>query len=58
MARDLAVTAAEWNDCLQRIEAAGRDLLVPIENTLQIGKLEAGRDEAQVEPLALRPASR
>ncbi len=54
MARDPAVTAAERNDCLQRIEAAGRDLLVLIENTLQIGKLEAGRDEVQVEPLALR----
>jgi signal transduction histidine kinase len=36
-----------------RIQLAGRDLLELIENTLAIGRLEAGRDELRVAPVPL-----
>jgi signal transduction histidine kinase len=54
MARDaLANPTLSVNDCVERIEAAGRDLLELIESTLEIGRLEAQRDELRLEPVAL-----
>jgi signal transduction histidine kinase len=51
MARDH--TAVDRDQCLDRIEAAGRELLELIESTLEIGRLEAGNQEARIEPVAL-----
>ncbi|HLK13124.1 MAG TPA: HAMP domain-containing sensor histidine kinase [Candidatus Binatia bacterium] len=54
MARDaLANPVLSVADCVDRIEAAGRDLLALVESTLEIGKLEAHRDEVRLEPVAL-----
>jgi signal transduction histidine kinase len=56
MARDALVNPTlSVTDCVERIEAAGRDLLALVESTLEIGKLEAQRDELRLEPLALAP---
>jgi len=52
MARDADVSGEERGDCLARIEVAGADLLGLIESTLEIGKIEAGRDEARLEAVA------
>jgi PAS domain S-box-containing protein len=54
MARDAALPEADKAACLGRIDAAGRTLLELIESTLEVGKLEAGRDDVRVEPVALR----
>jgi signal transduction histidine kinase len=40
-------------ECFTKIHTAGRDLLELIESTLAIGKLDAGRDEVQLESVAL-----
>jgi signal transduction histidine kinase len=53
MARDPGAGAEERDEFLRRIDAAGRDLLALIETTLEIGKMEAGRDEVQLEPVRL-----
>jgi signal transduction histidine kinase len=53
MARDAALAGDERNECLGRIETSGRDLLGLIETTLEIGKMDAGRDEVQLEPVPL-----
>ncbi len=53
MARDATPGTGEHEEFLGRIEQAGRDLLGLIETTLEIGKMEAGRDEAQLEPVPL-----
>ncbi len=53
MARDRSVGTDERDECLARIETAGRDLLGLIETTLEIGKMEAGRDEVQLEAVPL-----
>jgi len=55
MARDADVSGEERDDCLARIEVAGAELLGLIESTLEIGKIEAGRDEARLEAVPLRP---
>jgi len=39
--------------CFAKIEEAGRELFSLIQDTLQIGRLEAGRDEVRLEPVAL-----
>jgi signal transduction histidine kinase len=54
MARDPAISPAERERCLTRVEAAGRELLCLIESTLEVGKLEAGRDDVRIEPIVLR----
>jgi len=54
MARDPAISPAERERCLTRVEAAGRELLCLIESTLEVGKLEAGRDDVRIEPIPLR----
>ena len=53
MARDGTLRATERDEFLGRIEGAGRDLLGLIETTLEIGKIEAGRDEVQLQPVPL-----
>ncbi len=50
MGRDPQVDTLE---CLSRIELAGRELLALIEGTLEIGRLEAGRDQLELAPVAL-----
>ena len=40
-------------ECLARIELAGRELFTLIEGTLEIGRIEAGRDAVQLAPVAL-----
>jgi signal transduction histidine kinase len=53
MARDRGLGADERDECLGRIEAAGHDLLGLIEATLEIGRMEAGRGDLQLEPVEL-----
>jgi signal transduction histidine kinase len=53
MARDPSVPAAERDDSLGRIETAGRELLGLIESTLEIGRIEAGRDAVRLESVSL-----
>jgi signal transduction histidine kinase len=53
MARDRSVRTEEREECLERIETAGRELLGLIESTLEIGRIEAGRDAVRLEPVAL-----
>ena len=43
----------DHDECIARLQAAGRDLLDLIESTLEVGKIEAGRDGARFEPVAL-----
>ena len=54
MGRDDAVGVDERVRCMERIEAAGRDLLALIESTLEIGKIESNRDEVRLEAVAFR----
>ena len=53
MARDPRVPPSERTHCLIGIDAAARDLLHMIEGTLEIGKIESGRDQLELEPLVL-----
>ena len=48
MARDPALAGGEWRQCVDRIDHAGRDLLGLVEETLEIGRIEAGRDEVAI----------
>jgi signal transduction histidine kinase len=53
MGRDEAISEPERRDCLDHIDDASRELLKLIENTLEIGKLEAGRGETRFEPVSV-----
>jgi signal transduction histidine kinase len=53
MARDARVTPTDREHCLARIEASGHDLLALIEDTLEIAKIEEGRDRIEIAPVAL-----
>ena len=53
MARDGVGGPEGRDETLARIEAAGRDLLGLIEGTLDIGRMEAGRDAVQLERVEL-----
>ncbi|HWP67357.1 MAG TPA: HAMP domain-containing sensor histidine kinase [Candidatus Limnocylindria bacterium] len=53
MARDPGFEPAERMRCLDRIEAAGRELLTLIESTLEVGKLEAQRSPVRIETVRL-----
>jgi signal transduction histidine kinase len=55
MAQDPAIAAADQAVLLQRVEAAGRDLLRLIEDTLAMGRMEAGREVVDLKPVDLRP---
>jgi PAS domain S-box-containing protein len=45
--------AAERAHCIQRIRAVGTELLELIESTLEISRVEAGRDDVRLEPIHL-----
>ena len=53
MAEDDAIDAATRQDLVQRIRSSGQDLLELVENTLDIGRMEVGRDAARCEPIEL-----
>jgi signal transduction histidine kinase len=53
MALDREVASSGRDDCVRGIAASGRDLLELIESTLEIGKLEAGRQDVRREPVVL-----
>jgi PAS domain S-box-containing protein len=53
MARDPAADQGTRALCHERIEMAGRTLLELIEETLEVGKLESGREDLELEPVAL-----
>jgi PAS domain S-box-containing protein len=53
MARDPEADHAARELCHERIEMAGRTLLEMIESTLEVGKLEAGREDLELEPVEL-----
>jgi len=54
MARDPGFDADERLALLGRIDDAGAQLLELIESTLEVGRLEAGRENIRIEPVALR----
>jgi len=49
MAQEHDLPAAERSRVLARVSAAGRDLLQLIEDTLALGRMEAGRDDLMLE---------
>jgi signal transduction histidine kinase len=51
IARDDTLDDADRRDLLARIEDAGRDLLRLIEDTLAMGRIEAGRDRVDLAPV-------
>jgi two-component system, sensor histidine kinase and response regulator len=53
MARDADLPQAERDACVGRIDGAGRELLDLVESTLEIGRIDAGRDEARLEAVPL-----
>jgi signal transduction histidine kinase len=53
MATDAALNAKERGACVDKIEAAGRELLALIESTLEIGKFEVGREDLRLERVPL-----
>jgi signal transduction histidine kinase len=53
MAQDPALAPEQRAEFVRRVEGAGRELLTLIETTLEIGKMEAGRDEVQLERVGL-----
>jgi signal transduction histidine kinase len=54
MAREPSLDEAERADNLRRIEQAARDLLDLIESTLEVGRIDAGRDVVRLEAIRLR----
>lgn len=55
MAADDDFASDDRRDLLARIRASGADLLDLLESTLELGRIEAGRDEIKLESLALAP---
>jgi signal transduction histidine kinase len=55
MAQEPGLDATERCVLLQRVEAAGRDLLRLIEDTLAMGRIEAGREVIDLKAVELRP---
>src|SRR5262249_23523694 len=53
MARDPSLDETTRDDCIVRAQTAGGDLLGLIESTLEVGRIEAGRDEPRIEPVDL-----
>jgi len=53
MLRDETDETARWA-LLDRMEASGRDLLELIESTLDLGRIDAGRDTPRLETISLR----
>ena len=54
MARDSSFSTEEQQEFFDRIETAGHELLEMVQSTLNISKLEAGRDEPVLRPVSLR----
>jgi signal transduction histidine kinase len=44
-----------WKDAIARIKRASAELLEMVQDTLDLNRLESGRDVAVIEPLAVRP---
>jgi signal transduction histidine kinase len=44
-----------WKDAIARIKHASAELLEMVQDTLDLNRLESGRDVAVIEPLAVRP---
>ncbi|HEV7731026.1 MAG TPA: GAF domain-containing sensor histidine kinase [Candidatus Binatia bacterium] len=55
MASDESFTGEERLELITRIKASGAELLDLIESTLEIGKIESGRDAVRLEPVQLAP---
>jgi signal transduction histidine kinase len=53
MLGDDDLPTVDRRDCLERMDAAARDLLGLIESTLEIGRLEADRNVVRLEPIDL-----
>jgi PAS domain S-box-containing protein len=53
MAEDRSLAAEERQGCIGRIKVAGRELLELIQSTLEIGKIEAGREAPALESVSL-----
>jgi len=53
MAGDAALDDAERTRCLERVEHAGRELLTLVEETLEMGRIESGRDRLRLQPVVL-----
>ena len=53
IARDEDIDDDDRRDVLRRIEEAGRDLLRLIEDTLAMGRIEAGRDRVDLVPVPI-----
>src|SRR5262249_50788223 len=51
MARDPAFRERDRDGCLVHIERSGRELLALIEGTLEISRIDAGRDEVRLEAI-------
>jgi len=55
IARDVALDAPERERALDRVEVAARELFSLIEDTLEMGRIEWGRDGVRLQQVALRP---
>jgi signal transduction histidine kinase len=55
MAADDDFASDDRRELLDRIRASGADLLDLLESTLELGRIEAGRDDIKLESLALAP---
>ena len=55
MLRDAPVDGTDRTRFVDTIERAGHELLDLIESTLEVGRIEAGRQELQLEPVPLSP---
>ncbi|HWP66691.1 MAG TPA: GAF domain-containing sensor histidine kinase [Candidatus Limnocylindria bacterium] len=55
MARDAALDAPEREHALDRVDVAARELFSLIEDTLEMGRIEWGRDGVRLQQVALRP---
>jgi len=55
IARDAALDAPERERALDRVDVAARELFSLIEDTLEMGRIEWGRDAVRLQQVALRP---
>jgi signal transduction histidine kinase len=55
IARDTALESSERERALDRVEIAARELFSLIEDTLEMGRIEWGRDGVRLQQVALRP---
>jgi signal transduction histidine kinase len=55
IARDTTLDAPERERALDRVEIAARELFSLIEDTLEMGRIEWGRDGVRLQQVALRP---